>query len=199
MATVIDFYEASGEADDDILDCMPEVFIPPGHDEKFRGLVESRRSIDLGRESPFGTAIASCPTTWQCARWGAGATVSSRNARSARAQRHPQGRGGQARRSRQAVRRILPIMRFNNTPRVSGLKRLRRYRRKWNDALQTYTTPEHDENSHAADAFGEYAINCGIHPDPEPPEPKKINIKLPTLNDIVQEHLQNRRNSGNRI
>ena len=40
----------------------------------------------------------------------------------------------------QAVRRLLPILRFNKTPRVeAGIKRLRRYRRKWNDALMTYT------------------------------------------------------------
>jgi hypothetical protein len=69
-----------------------------------------------------------------------------------------------------AVRKLLPLTRFNNTPRVQhGIKRLRRFRRKWNDTLNSYTTPMHDENSHGADAFGEYAINCPV----ELPRPKK--------------------------
>jgi hypothetical protein len=68
-----------------------------------------------------------------------------------------------------AVRHILPILHFNNIKRVQvGLSRLRRYCRKWNDSMQTYTTPLHDLNSHGADALGEYAINCGIRPAPLP-------------------------------
>ena len=64
-----------------------------------------------------------------------------------------------------AVRRILPILHFANNSRVAvGLRRLRRYRRRWNDSMQTYTTPLHDENSHGADALGEFAVNCGIWP-----------------------------------
>jgi hypothetical protein len=94
----------------------------------------------------------------------------------------------------------MPIVRFHKTPRVElGLKRLRRYRRKWNDALQTYTSPEHDENSHGADAFGEYAINCGIYPPP-PPKPKpKVDTRKPTLNEIVAEHERTSKLTGNRI
>jgi hypothetical protein len=100
----------------------------------------------------------------------------------------------------QAVRRIMPIVKFHRSPRVElGLKRLRRYRRKWNDALQTYTTPEHDENSHGADAFGEYAINCGIFP-PATPKPKpKVDTRKPTLNEILAEHDRMSRITGNRI
>jgi hypothetical protein len=62
---------------------------------------------------------------------------------------------------------------FNNTKRVQiGLSRLRRYSRRWNDQMQTYQTPLHDENSHGADAFGEWAVNCGLHPKPPAPAPK---------------------------
>ena len=92
------------------------------------------------------------------------------------------------------------MVNFNLTPRVQlGLQRLRRYRRKWNDTLQSYTTPEHDENSHGADAFGEFAINCGILPPPPPKEKPKINVKMPTLNELVKEHDNRRKYIGNRI
>ena len=59
----------------------------------------------------------------------------------------------------------MPIMHFDHNSRVAvGLSRLRRYCRKWNDSMQTYTTPRHDINSHGADALGEFAVNCGIFP-----------------------------------
>ncbi len=61
--------------------------------------------------------------------------------------------------------------------------------------MQTYTTPLHDENSHAADAFGEFAINCGIKPkEPEKkPEPKwpvkaedgQMAARLPSAKEII--------------
>ncbi len=73
-----------------------------------------------------------------------------------------------------AVRKLLPLCHFNNTARVQvGLKRLRRYARKWNDSMQCYTTPRHDINSHGADAFGEYAINCGLTVQEAKPAPRK--------------------------
>src|SRR5215510_14897995 len=91
-------------------------------------------------------------------------------------------------------------VRFNKTPRVElGLKRLRRYRRKFNDALQAYTAAEHDENSHGADAFGEYAIDCGIWP-PAAPKPKpKINTRQPTIDELLKEYDREKRFIGNRI
>ena len=67
-----------------------------------------------------------------------------------------------------ATRALLPICEFDNNERVQlGLKRLRRYTRKLNEQMQVYQGPLHDENSHGADAFGEYAINCGVRPAPE--------------------------------
>ena len=86
-----------------------------------------------------------------------------------------------------AVRRILPMCRFHHSPRVEkGLTRLRRYRRKWNDTLNSYTVPLHDESSHGSDAFGEFAVNCGITPPPPPVERKPIDTRMPTLNEIVE-------------
>jgi hypothetical protein len=79
------------------------------------------------------------------------------------------------------VRRILPVTRFNLTSRVQlGLTRLRRYRRKFNDALGTYTTPLHDEASHGADAFGEWAINCPVRPlkPVEEKKPDRLDVEV---------------------
>jgi hypothetical protein len=69
-----------------------------------------------------------------------------------------------------AARRILPIVSFDAQACAVGLDRLRNYRKRWNASLSTYTGPLHDENSHGADAFGEFAVNCPIRP-PKPPEP----------------------------
>ena len=70
-------------------------------------------------------------------------------------------------------------MRFNVSERVMlGIKRLRRYSRKFNDAMGTYTTPLHDESSHCADAAGEYAINCGLVELVEKPKPKPTELVL---------------------
>ncbi len=84
-----------------------------------------------------------------------------------------------------AARRLLPIVHFNDTPRVRiGISHLRRYSRKFNEQLGTYIGPLHDEHSHAADAFGEYAINCPIVPAKAKPEaPEGRTIREMTLNE----------------
>lgn len=61
-----------------------------------------------------------------------------------------------------ASRALLPLVHFNLDTTAVGVKRLRNYRRKLNKSLDTYTGPLHDENSHGADAFGEYAVNCPL-------------------------------------
>ena len=62
-----------------------------------------------------------------------------------------------------ATRMLLPLMRFNRTARVMlGLSRLIRYARKHSTTLGGFAGPLHDVNSHGADAFGEYAVNCGL-------------------------------------
>lgn len=73
----------------------------------------------------------------------------------------------------QAVREMLPRVRFHNTARVQqGLTRLRRYSRRWNHTLATYTGPLKDGNDHGADAFGEYAINVRAEPA-QAPKPER--------------------------
>jgi hypothetical protein len=58
--------------------------------------------------------------------------------------------------------------------------------------MQTYQGPMHDMNSHGADAFGEYAVNCGIVPPaPEAPRDaaKRVDAKLIqelTYDDLIE-------------
>lgn len=68
-----------------------------------------------------------------------------------------------------ATRRLLPVMAFDKAA-MFGMKRLRNYSRKKNESMNVYTGPLHDENSHGADAFGEYAINAPVTPKRAPPK-----------------------------
>ncbi len=63
--------------------------------------------------------------------------------------------------------------------------------------MQSYTTPLHDENSHGADAFGEFAVNCGIRVEVEKPKPEpkwpvsgtasgQTVGRLPTVDEILK-------------
>lgn len=58
-----------------------------------------------------------------------------------------------------AGRLMIPITWFDAEKCATGIDRLRNYRKRWNKAMRTYTGPLHDDNSHGADAFGEYAAN----------------------------------------
>ena len=175
-ATVVDYYEASGDgADGVIAACMPEVFIPPLMDDQYINWRADDALAALGRDVPFRYAQHFLPHDIRMREWGAGArsrveTVQALGLRNIRkgVPINPAERIA-------AARRLLPAVRFNDTPRVQqGLKRLRQYRRKFNTTLQSFTTPEHDDNSHGADAFGEYAVNCPIRlPAPVPVREKK--------------------------
>lgn len=61
-----------------------------------------------------------------------------------------------------ASRRILPMASFDKQRCALGIKRLRAYSRRFNKTMETFSGPRHDENSHAADAFGELAMNCHL-------------------------------------
>lgn len=58
-----------------------------------------------------------------------------------------------------AARLMIPICWFDAERCSLGLERLRRYRKRFNRATRSYAGPLHDEASHAADAFGAYALN----------------------------------------
>lgn len=180
-ATVVDYYETSNAGADEIIaTALPELFNPPQLVEAYVGWDKRAAIKELGREFGYGTHYL--PHDVKMREWGQGArsrveTLMSYGLKGIRkgAAQNPQERIN-------AVRRILPVTRFNRTQRVEqGLKRLRRYRRKWNDTLQSYTTPEHDENSHGADAFGEFAVNCSIRlPEPKS-EPKPTHHVIEAL------------------
>lgn len=165
---VIDYYEASGlGADDIVAEAMPE----------YTRDLQDRVSqlVEMGRAKPYRYAKHFLPHDIGNREWGAGAKTRIQtlndigiplDAMSRGVAQNPEERIN-------ATRRLLPICEFHQTKRVMlGLSRLRRYSRKFNEQLGTYLGPLHDENSHGADAFGEFAINAGIAPPARKPEPK---------------------------
>lgn len=169
QATVVDYYEASGEhAGEVVPTCMPEL-----NPDVAAG--RAQLSV-LGREMPFRYQRHHLPHDVKVREWGSGHRSRRETLMSLGVKPIVEGVATNPADRVQAVRKLLPIVRFNNTPRVQiGLSRLRRYRRKWNETLQTFTTPEHDINSHGADAFGEYAINCGLIAPSKTEKPKSRN------------------------
>ena len=171
FATVVDYYEASGEDFAEFCSvCLPEVFIKPDWDRSLDGWSRDQALATLQREVPFKYAHHYLPHDVRNRELGAGKRHRFQVLEALGVKPLRKGAAANPEERISAVRRLLPQVRFNDTPRVQlGLKRLRRYRRKFNDALGTYTTPIHDENSHGSDAFGEYAINCQLTPATEKP------------------------------
>jgi phage terminase large subunit len=60
-----------------------------------------------------------------------------------------------------AGRLMIPMTWFDAEKCAGGLERLRGYRKRWNRATRSYGGPLHDQASHGADAFGEFAANRG--------------------------------------
>jgi hypothetical protein len=58
-----------------------------------------------------------------------------------------------------AARLMIPLTWFDARACAAGLERLRGYRKRWSRATRAYGGPLHDEASHGADAFGEFAAN----------------------------------------
>jgi hypothetical protein len=58
-----------------------------------------------------------------------------------------------------AGRLMIPMTWFDAEKCAGGLERLRGYRKRWVRATRSYGGPLHDEMSHGADAFGEFAAN----------------------------------------
>lgn len=192
-ATVIDYYETAGDGLDDIVaTCMPEIFEPPPHDEKWRSWDRNKALQDFDRPIPFRYGAQYLPHDIAMREIGNGArsrifTLTSLGVKTAKKgiRSSPEDRIA-------ATRQLLPIVRFNNTPRVAlGMKRLRRYSRKLNEVMGVWQpTAKHDENSHGADAIGEFAMNAGLVPDKpvEPERPKHLVLEAKP-NGIVQANM----------
>ncbi len=58
-----------------------------------------------------------------------------------------------------AGRLMIPLTWFDQEKCALGLERLRAYRKRWSRQTRAYTGPMHDQASHGADAFGEFAAN----------------------------------------
>lgn len=165
---IIDYYEASGIGADDILnEALPE------YTKDLQDRVASM--IELGRDKPFNYQRHFLPHDVGNREWGNGAKtrIQTLNALGVPLDLIHRGIAQDPQERINASRRLLPICEFHQSKRVMlGISRLRRYSRKMNEALGTYTGILHDENSHGADAFGEFAVNCGIQA-PKPVEPPK--------------------------
>jgi hypothetical protein len=57
-----------------------------------------------------------------------------------------------------AGRLTIPVTWFDAEACAAGLERLRTYRKRWSRATRGYSGPLHDQASHGADAFGEFAV-----------------------------------------
>lgn len=59
-----------------------------------------------------------------------------------------------------AMRKLLPFCYFDRLHTQVGVDHLKQYRKSWNQSMQKFMGPLHDEHSHAADAAGEFAVNA---------------------------------------
>ncbi len=156
IATALDYHETSGQGAEEIVsEALPELQPDP--------LRISAGLAALGRRHPFRYGAHFLPHDVKLREWGAGGrtralTLMGLGVKPIRvgAQQGPVERIN-------ATRILLPLMRFNRTPRVMlGLSRLRRYARKHSTLIGGFAGPLHDINSHGSDAFGEYAVNCAL-------------------------------------
>jgi phage terminase large subunit len=162
---IIDYYECDGLGADEIIpSIMPEYTVD----------LQDRVSamIEIDREDKFKYQRHFFPHDIGVREWGNGAKqrVQTVNELGVPLWQIHRGVAANPEDRINASRQLLPICEFNQTKRVMlGLARLRRYSRKLNENLGLYLGPAKDGNDHGADAFGEFAINCGITiPKPEP-------------------------------
>jgi phage terminase large subunit len=172
----IDYYEVSGEGAEQVVRAALPELVPDQREA-------AAAMIEIERYSPFSYDMHFLPHDVKNREWGGGAKARSQTLMELGVKPINIGVAQGPSERINAVRRILPIVHFNNTSRVQvGIARLRRYSRKWNDSMQTFTHPLHDMNSHGSDAFGEYAVNCGITPQKAiVPEPRGLpgQVRLP--------------------
>lgn len=193
---IIDYYEAGDLGADDIIkSAMPE------YTQDIQDRVEAL--MELQRDVPFNYQRHFFPHDIGNREWGAGAKtrVQTVNALGVPLAKINRGVAQNPDERINAVRQLLPMCEFNQTERVMlGLMRLRRYSKKMNEQLGIYVGPSHDENSHAADGFGEFAVNAGVKAPKIEPEPEYIapedygKSRVPTY-----EERQRTRKGGRRL
>lgn len=166
--TVIDFWETQGDGAEQIVtDALPEA--------GFVDVDSAKRVIELGRPHPFRYKMHFLPHDVKNREWGAGAKSRVEILKGLGVWPITAGTAGGPNARIPAVRAILPYLRINDNPRTRKLLlHLRRYSRRFNEQLQLWMGPLHDEHSHAADAFGELAVNLEIHEDLHIEKPKLV-------------------------
>lgn len=165
-ARVIDFYETQNDGADQIVaDALPEY----GADMR----AAAQTLIEIERPRPFRYGRHYLPHDVKMREWGAGARSRVETLIGLGLRNITKGAALGPEERIPATRKLLPLVRFNLTPRTKiGLAHLRRYARKRNEQMGVWQGPLHDEHSHAADAFGEFAINGPIKPERPKPAPK---------------------------
>ena len=193
----VDYFETQNEGAEQIRDlALPE--LNPKIDQAAAQLIE------LGRLVPYRYKKHFLPHDVKVREWGAGAKSRVLTLMGLGVKPINAGVAADPSDRINAGRALLPMCYFNDSPTVQvGIRRLRRYSRKFNKALGVWGSPEHDENCHGADAFGEFALNCGIKPPKteKPEEPKwpykgegvaspRTSAALPSAEDILKGRLR---------
>ena len=167
----IDFYEASGIGIQQIVeDYLPELM--PDREQSLAALHA------IGRETPYRYGEHFFPHDLKVREWGAGARSRVQTVHSLGMKNLRVGVAAREGERENAVRRLLPFLYFNQGGEPDrgvnlGLSHLRKYKRRFNETMGIYMGPLKDGNDHAADALGEFAINCRISaPKPKEPPPK---------------------------
>lgn len=166
---VIDYFETDNAG--------PDTIIPAALPEYSKDLQTRCEAMEeLGRDEPFVYGRHFFPHDVGVREWGSGAKsrIEIVNSLGIPADKLNRGVAQNPEERIAATRVILPICEFHQSKRVMhGLSRLRRYSRKINEQLGIYMGPLKDGNDHGADAFGEFAVNCGIKPEVKPaPKPE---------------------------
>lgn len=155
-AIVIDYYEVQNDGAPQII----EAALPEYHSDAAQGRLARLR---LSRLTPFNYDRHYLPHDVQVREWGGGARSRIQTLNDLGLKNIKKGAQTKLDDRVNAVRQLLPYVYFEDNERVQvGVKRLRRYSRKYNEQMGMYQGALHDENSHAADSFGEFAINCPL-------------------------------------
>ncbi len=73
-----------------------------------------------------------------------------------------------------ASRKLMPIVYYDKENTQAGVDHLKQFRKRWNKLLHQFGGPLHDEHSHGADAYGEFAVNASL--------PRIVKPGAPPLN-----------------
>lgn len=93
-----------------------------------------------------------------------------------------------------AVRKTLPLCRFDALKCAPGLRSLRNYRRQWNEQKKVFAdAPLHDWASHGSDAFRTLAMGWVTLETPKVKAPFVIDPRPPTMAELMAETIAERR------